>query len=188
MGAITGKCAECGTTFLYWNRKRDRRRFCDLICYREYIQSQWLRHLQRVGECWVSDGKRWRGGYVRLLRDFGDRWIFIGVHKLSFLWFRGPVPEGLQVCHTCDNPPCCNPYHLFLGTDEENKKDCYRKNRLAFGERHGMSVLTEEKVQRIRQRFISGGRNTKGRLAKEFGVSRRTIQMVVERKSWKRTQ
>ena len=63
------------------------------------------------------------------------------------------VPEGLFVCHSCDNPPCCNPEHLFLGTCPDNNADMREKKRHAFGEKHGGARLTNSDVRKIKSLF-----------------------------------
>lgn len=101
-------------------------------------------------------------------------------HRLSFLYHNGDIPKGMQVLHTCDNPACINPAHLFLGTITDNMRDKVNKGRQLKGAAHGNSVLTEEKVKRIKQNpQISGTA-----LAKEFGVNANTIYAVRKGRSW----
>lgn len=72
----------------------------------------------------------WQGG--RTPQDYGKTWFegrTIGAHRLAWIVTNGPIPNGLQVCHRCDNPPCCNPEHLFLGTAAENQHDKGQKGR-----------------------------------------------------------
>lgn len=77
--------------------------------------------------CWVWQGsKNWKGYGQVLFR--GVRWV---IHRFMYAAYIGPIPPGMFVCHTCDNPPCCNPDHLWLGTHADNQKDMVRKGRHA---------------------------------------------------------
>lgn len=76
--------------------------------------------------CWVWNGARKVAGYGSIRRD-GRAWI---AHRLLWTIHRGPIPEGMQVNHHCDNPPCVNPGHLFLGTQSDNMVDACRKRRV----------------------------------------------------------
>lgn len=107
-----------------------------------------------------------------------------------YMWetAHGPIPDGLLVCHHCDNPRCVNPVHLFLGTAADNSADAKAKGRLRGhpfprGSANGMSKLTEHEVRAIRQLHAGGFRSRKG-LAARFGVSKGSIQAILERKSW----
>jgi HNH endonuclease len=89
------------------------------------------------------------------------------------------VPDGLLVCHTCDNPPCVLPDHLFIGTDADNNAD-----RLSKGRYDSIAKLTEADVREIRSRYAAGG-VTQRALAEEFGVIHQTIHSIIRRKNWK---
>lgn len=78
-------------------------------------------------DCWEYQAKRDRGGYGRFWLDGKTR----GAHVVAWLFTRGPVPAGLCVLHRCDNPPCCNPTHLFVGTFGDNNADRAAKGRSA---------------------------------------------------------
>lgn len=87
-------------------------------------------------ECWPWTGTR-AGGYGRIY--LGGR-VFEGAHRVCWLLTHGGIPGGMQVLHRCDNPPCNNPRHLFLGTHQDNMDDRGQKGRTALqtGERNGM--------------------------------------------------
>jgi len=72
-------------------------------------------------------------------------------HRLAYLIHKGEIPEGKHVCHTCDNPLCVNPAHLWLGSSAENQQDMKQKGRSLYGERNPYAILTEDGVRKIRQ-------------------------------------
>jgi len=94
-----------------------------------------------------------------------------------------PIPSGLFVCHHCDNPPCCNPAHLFLGTPGDNIRDAARKGRMAHGERSATSKLTEDQVLEIRSHSAAG--ESYASIARRFPCSNRTVSAVVRRHTWR---
>jgi hypothetical protein len=118
-------------------------------------------------------------------------------HRIAWILTYGAIPEGLLICHHCDNPPCVNPKHLFLGTSLDNNHDRDRKGRFrplrgslngntpqtaARGEATGGSKLIVEQVLEIRRRHRNG--NTAKSLAPLFGVSERAIGQIVHRETW----
>lgn len=112
----------------------------------------------------------------------------IDAHRFSYLLHKGEIPKGLNVCHTCDNPPCVNPDHLFLGTTRENALDMTRKDRWACGVRGGemahSSKLTLAQVEEIKRRYAAGEKQVA--LASVYGVRQTTISRIVRGDSWKR--
>lgn len=105
-------------------------------------------------------------------------------HRIVWFLTYGYIPHDLCVCHHCDNPSCCNPHHLFVGTSPENSYDRTRKMRQAWGEGHGMHFLTAKQVRKIRHiRATQGIPYTE--LGKMFKVNHTTICSIVRRKSWK---
>lgn len=82
--------------------------------------------------CWPWMRSVDRQGYGRQVVD-GHGW---GAHRIAWTLTRGPIPDGLVTCHHCDNPPCCNPAHLFVGTQRENLADMKRKGRSTASRTH----------------------------------------------------
>ncbi len=87
----------------------------------------WSR-VDKTGACWTWTGRRNAGGYgVLRIRGRSSKILF--AHRLAWELTNGPIPDGLFVCHHCDNPPCCNPEHLFVGTPKDNCHDMMAKGR-----------------------------------------------------------
>lgn len=107
-------------------------------------------------------------------------------HRHAYELTHGSIPEGLDVLHHCDNPPCFNPRHLFAGTNQANRDDQKAKGRTLVGTKNPMSKLTEDQVREIRALYH---KNVKGygqqALSKRFGVHRIAIRKIVRREMWK---
>jgi len=101
-------------------------------------------------------------------------------HRLSWISKNGEIPAGLFVCHRCDNRPCVNPDHLFLGTPADNTKDAFTKGRLVTGEKHPNSVLSIEQV-----RFIRASTVPSRVLGKKFNVCHKTVLDIRKGGSWR---
>lgn len=131
------------------------------------------------GRCQLWLGERIRGRYGRV-RWRGRK---ILAHRATWECERGPIPEGMQVLHRCDNPPCRNIDHLFLGTNAENAADRDAKGRqiVLRGEAHGCAKLTE--VQVIDIRAIQGVPQEV--IAAMYGVSQRMVSLIRNRENWK---
>lgn len=129
-------------------------------------------------DCW-----EWKAG--RHTQGYGLFWFEGTTHRAHRLVMGEPK---LHVLHTCDNPPCCNPNHLFLGTDADNMEDKVLKGRARGGGPKGEgdpnSKLTNEDVRFIRTRYAKGG-ITYRQLAARFGVHHSVIYKVITKQTWK---
>lgn len=140
--------------------------------------------------CWPFTGKCQSGGYgVQHVGGKPGRTIY--AHRLVYRITTGTDPIGKAVCHRCDNPPCCNPAHLFLGTIGDNVRDMVAKGRHRtphrwagpVGEQVGGAKLTAEKVREIRRRSASGeGSCALGRV---YGMDSSSIRQIVRRVTWR---
>lgn len=137
-------------------------------------------------ECWEWQGSK-RNGYGRM--TVGSRTDKTrkskSAHRVSYELFHEKIPNGMEVCHKCDNPCCVNPDHLFVGTRQDNMNDRSIKgrNKPQCGEKNGRAKLTEIQVVEIRQKRDRG--MSYGELAKEYGVCKKTIRDAVREKNWK---
>jgi len=136
-------------------------------------------------ECWEWLAQKTGQGYGRFGIPTGKNqpWKIRPAHRVSWFLTFGPIPEGLYVCHHCDNRGCVNPYHLFLGTHKDNQVDAAKKGRMAKGEDNGKSKLTEEEVLEIREMY-SEGDWTQQEIADAFDVSNATIYKILKGKTW----
>jgi len=130
-------------------------------------------------KCWEWQGTMIHTGYGRLW--FRDR-AYIA-HRLSYEVHIGPIPEGLVVCHRCDNRKCVNPGHLFLGTSQDNTADMVQKRRHRFGEGSHNALLTETQVQQIRLLVVAGVKQRD--IAREFHISQTTVWQIKNRLTWR---
>lgn len=105
-------------------------------------------------------------------------------HRVAYLLEYGEVDDDLKVCHTCDNPPCCRPDHLFQGTQADNVQDAIQKERRfsPCGEDVHSARFTEADIYDIRRRGDAGESNAA--IGRDYGTIRQTIGRIVRRESW----
>lgn len=141
----------------------------------EQINAIKVRFQKKVFEtptCWLWKGKQKADGY-------GLFWLNqkrVRAHRLVFELYRGDIPAGMIICHTCDNPSCVNPAHLFVGTDAINAVDRDVKDR-------GASALTYRQVAAIRA--LKGHGITHKELGRIYGVGRSCITKILNHSRWK---
>ena len=147
-----------------------------------------------VDVCWPWSGMRvikpWPNADYGILKVKGRRRY---AHRLVWELLHGPIPEGKFICHHCDNPPCCNPKHLFLGTPRENTLDMYGKGRDALtkgtryqpnvsGASNGRARISLEEVTQIR---LAGRTRPIKEIAEQYGVHTTTINNILSGRTWK---
>ncbi len=134
--------------------------------------------------CILWPGNVDKDGYGKTSRN-GVSWP---AHRIAYAEHHGLARDdirGVSLLHTCDNRRCCNPHHLVEGTQADNMADMVAKSRQCKGSEVAGSKLTESEVRAIRTMYVRGSRDTGSRaLARQFGVTKRAIQMVVDRQSW----
>ena len=168
----------------------------------------WSR-VRKTDTCWLWTGVLDNHGYGRM--KINDK--STGAHRYSYMIHKGKIGDGLFVCHTCDNPACVNPSHLYAGTAADNANDRGVRGRTArgdksptrlnmesvvrgsqhhwakgkeecrVGEKNGREKLNRESVEKIKSMFATGNYR-KTELGRIFGVTETVIRNVVTGKSW----
>jgi hypothetical protein len=202
-------CITCGKDFpFYQNKNRPIPRFCSHQCrghtgFRpggairiselteeeklERLKKSFEKHVIRQEGCWGWKGSIARGGYpvMSCRSSIGpDRG-----HRASWFIHKGLIPEGLCVCHKCDNPICTNPDHLWIGTHKENNDDKMAKSRQSklspphkSGSQNGASKLKEDQVIEIKKMLVEG--KSAYSIAPLFDVSKQTILRIKNGVNW----
>lgn len=170
-------CMDC----LYEYRRNPeviRKRFWDLVDMCEHGRT--CRHC-----CWPCAGSvRVEPGYINFfyVRDDGSH-AYILAHRMAYFYSRKIPISGLDVCHTCDNPPCCNPYHLFAGTNYDNVMDKVSKQRQQMGTRVWNSKLCDADIPVIAKMWWDG--HSCGSIGRMYGVCDQVVLQIAHGKSWK---
>lgn len=195
--SIERTCVQCGKIFhVYPSQLRYRNVGCcnrecaDLFRHKHVLRHFWDK-IAAGGpdECWQWLGGTRRDGYgVFVLCGF--RHIEERAHRFMYSLVHSGIPDGLYVLHTCDNPPCVNPNHLYAGTQLDNMHDCIARNRRPqyylepmLGSDHPNSKLTTGDVLTIRARREAGEKLSV--IARDFPISRTTAGLICQRKAWK---
>lgn len=139
----------------------------------ETVDHRLAARVEREGTCLVWIGCRRAAGYgqIRIGRKA------ISTHRAAWASVFGPIPDGLHVLHRCDNPPCCNPLHLFLGTVQDNSDDKVAKGRQPRGTANGFCRHSEDTIRRIRE--LRGEGWTQDAIAAEVGASQSHVSRVL---------
>lgn len=154
----------------------------------EFVHQQLSQYMVSDAGCWDYQGKLATNGYGRItiyVRNFIPKTRHFVASRVAYAYFNGVDPGAKLVCHTCDNPVCINPDHLFLGTPKENTKDMFSKGRAAkqYGEFNPASKITEGVVLDVIG-AIKAGKNNK-EIASELPITHSQVSLIRLGKSWK---
>lgn len=122
-------------------------------------------------------------GYGHLTIFHDGKYRHAKAHRFSYEHFKGPIPDGKLVMHSCDNPQCCNPDHLSVGTQSDNMQDMVKKGRGLVGEKNANTKFTEADVISIYADVDAG--MTRQAIADKHGVSSVTISHIATGRNWK---
>ena len=155
-----------------------------IFMFDEQFIARFEAKIRKTEGCWEWTASCAGKGYgqMKLPRERKQAYA----HRLAYLIYKGEIPPRRGVCHTCDNPKCCNPEHLFLGTSHDNHMDMVSKSRHLAGAKNGSAKLTESEVLQIRGCLALGLPQRK--IAAMFDVSQITISRISTGQRWKHIQ
>lgn len=147
----------------------------------EQVQRFWQKVDKSAGSdaCWMWMGSRNNKGYG--CQSVYKRGLL--AHRIAWRLTYGTIPAGQLLCHRCDNPACCNPLHLFLGTQKENMQDCAKKGRTTAGETAHHAKLTWDQVHEMRQLYRDGWKQ-KDLVARYDVYDESTISKILRGEVW----
>ncbi len=145
-----------------------------------YQRRFWSR-VKKTRGCWIWTAGTYADGYG----GFYDGKKMVRCNRYSWSLKHGPIPPRMLVCHTCDNPICVNPRHLFLGTNAVNLADMANKDRSTHGIKNPMAKLDPLRVVAIRRDYGNGG-STQKQVGARHGISEASVREIVHRRLWRR--
>jgi len=185
-GVARWKCiCDCGNSTIAWQNSLSCGETQSCGCLAREITSARMRDIPEPADrvlakvkkmptgCWEFQGHRDRHGYGRVQNQFA--------HRLVAKKY-GMEIDGKAVCHKCDNPPCVNPDHLFVGDPADNSRDMVEKGRVKRGTALPQAILHEAQVKEIRRLWAEG--TSQSKLARVYEVSPGTISSIVHRRNW----
>jgi hypothetical protein len=150
-------------------------------------------HYKGLRRCWEWTGKTNHSGYGRFMVKTPSKRFTARAHRIAWALTHGDIPDGVLVCHKCDNPKCVNPGHLFLGDHIANQRDKMDKGRAKWspngrrewpkGQETPTAKLTDEDVRAILMALERGGISG-SELARIYGVTRSAISLIRQGKTW----
>ncbi len=191
---LTLVCDQCGKTFsIHQSKIKPDGNWCSYACRGKAktrsAEERFWSHVAKAGpeDCWNWTGAKARADYGTFCVRKG---LWVPTHRYSWELHHGPIPDGLFVLHNCpggDNSLCCNPAHLWLGTQADNMRDKIAKGNQHRGETTASSKLTAAIVASLRLRYRTGG-VTLQQLADEVGISRESVGDAVAGRTWRHVE
>jgi hypothetical protein len=133
--------------------------------------------------------REWTTGKTK--KGYGQFWLNrknVEAHRFAWEFYNGLIPNGLLVCHKCDNPPCCNPEHLFLGTFLDNNRDTIDKGKFIpsqVGENHYKTKLNNKIIEKVLLKIQSGEISNISDASESLGVKYHVFSDILNGKNWK---
>jgi hypothetical protein len=148
---------------------------------------RWLCKVNKESEegCWNWEGATYRKGYGHFRRLVDGTWKMYKAHRYSFEYFKNEkklLNSDTLVCHSCDNPKCVNPKHLFTGSYSDNNTDAMKKGRHNYGIRQGHRIITDQEVINIRKDYQEGEKSL-AVLSEKYKTSKPQIWRIVKFKT-----
>jgi len=182
-------CHACGSSYVARN-KPEGNPHCSRSCYsktrsKDTLIARFWSKVIKEDNCWLWTGSKTLAGYGTIIAGTartGDKTeVSIYAHRASWEIANGrAIPSGMIICHTCDNPPCVNPDHLFLGTHADNIRDKTAKGRTPKGEYHHAAKLSDNDIRAIRESPLS-----QLELSSEYEISQSNVSLIKAGKRWK---
>lgn len=160
-------------------KRVSRPKYCSDYC-RLYSKVSQAPEQGPSGDCWEFQGGKHRFGYGMINMSGTKATEVTTAHAVAWEIANGPIPNGMFVLHRCDNPACCRPDHLFLGTHQDNMDDMKAKGRGRNGSSHFRSKLSEEDAQRIKE-----DPRSHYEIAADYGLVRQAVSSIKAGKTWK---
>jgi hypothetical protein len=176
--SVAKVCVVCSVSFSVESRRQHTAQFCSRACLKNPKARLLRRVVTAADGCWNCRGATNDGRYCVVAVN-GRKTL---AHRAAYELLVGPVPEGLEVCHRCDNTRCVNPEHLFLGTHLDNMRDMVAKGRQVRGERSPNAKLTDADVVDLRARRRAGA--SIASMARARGLHPSVVSRVCAGKRW----
>ncbi len=175
----------CALHYGRWVKYKDINRTYPVMRKSLPIETRFWRYVVKnddINDCWEWIGTKNPAGYG-MIKQYGK--INIMAHRLSYILFKGEFKKELHACHTCDNPSCVNPNHLFIGTDKDNIQDMVNKGRGKSnrGINNPAAKLKDSDIPIIRERLKSG--ELQWKIAKDYSITQSTVSSIKYNRSWK---
>ncbi len=152
------------------------------------MRSEFERFIEKVNKeengCWNWLGTTYRGGYGHFRRKINGKWVMYKAHRYSCEITKGPCPEGMFVCHTCDNPGCVNPDHLYFGTPTDNHWDMRERERWKLIRNPKHNLLSLETAKEIRMYKFTNPSSKLKDIATIFKTSIHQVSRILSNKIW----